>query len=142
MIIVAPIKASMEVKNLRAMNVVMANSLRWRVVVGGLGRFRDSRLLSPRHSRESGNPEGGEAIMFDPGARASRPQSRACARRALTLALSHEGRGDPLAAIHARFSPVIPAKAGIQRAARRLCLTRERGRPARRAALARAAPSP
>ena len=28
------------------------------------------------------------------GARASRPRSRACARRALSLALSHEGRGD------------------------------------------------
>ena len=27
------------------------------------------------------------------------PQSRACARRTLTLALSHKGRGDPLVAI-------------------------------------------
>ena len=34
------------------------------------------------------------------GARASRPRSRACARRTLTLALSHKGRGDPLAVIH------------------------------------------
>ena len=33
------------------------------------------------------------------GARASRRRSRACARRALTLALSHEGRGDPPAVI-------------------------------------------
>ena len=34
------------------------------------------------------------------GARASRPQSRAYARLTLTLALSHKGRGDPMAAIH------------------------------------------
>ena len=35
------------------------------------------------------------------GARASRRRSRACARSALTLALSHKGRGDPLAAFYA-----------------------------------------
>ena len=35
------------------------------------------------------------------GARASRPQSRACARRALILAFSHKVRRDPLTAIHA-----------------------------------------
>ena len=35
------------------------------------------------------------------GARASRPQSRACARRTLILAFSHKGRRDPLAAIRA-----------------------------------------
>ena len=34
-----------------------------------------------------------------PGARASRPQSRACARRTLILAFSHKGRRDPLAAV-------------------------------------------
>ena len=68
----------------------------------------------PRHSRESGNPQVGEppsppetkqesratnplsfygltGQVCDLGARASRPQSRACARRALTLALSHKG---------------------------------------------------
>ena len=37
------------------------------------------------------------------GARASRPQSRACARRTLTLALSHKGRRDPLVAIRTWF---------------------------------------
>ena len=34
------------------------------------------------------------------GARASRPQSRANARRTLILAFSHKGRRDPLASIH------------------------------------------
>ena len=35
------------------------------------------------------------------GARASRPHSRACARLTLILTFSHEGRRDPLTAIHA-----------------------------------------
>ena len=37
------------------------------------------------------------------GARASRPLSRACARRTLTLTLSHKGRGGPLTAVRAWF---------------------------------------
>ena len=60
-------------------------------------------------------PPRGAVIL---GARASRPQSRACARSALTLALSHKG----LAGVGLR--------------------SWERGRLARRAALARGAPSP
>ena len=54
------------------------------------------------------------------GARASRPQSRACARRALILAFSHKGRRDPLAAICTWFRVTglaatfwIPAFAGM-----------------------------
>ena len=58
------------------------------------------------------------------GARASRPQSRACARRTLILAFSHKGRRDPLAAVCTWFRV-----AGLA--------VWERGRPARNAALAR-----
>ena len=51
-----------------------------------------------------GDGEGIRWLRFAPlGARASRPQSRAVARRALTLALSHEGRGDPPASVRAWF---------------------------------------
>ena len=70
--------------------------------------FRHSRFLSPvipalylRHSREGGNPQRADAVGDVPGARASRPQSRACARRALILTFSHKGRGDLSLAIHA-----------------------------------------
>ena len=54
------------------------------------------------------------------GARASRPQSRAYARRTLILAFSHKGRRDPLVAIHDWFRMAsltaivwIPAFAGM-----------------------------
>ena len=83
------------------------------------------------------------------GARASRPQSRAQARRARALAISHKGRGDPPAAICTWFRMVglaaalwIPAFAGMTvgnagMTGEKSGMT-ERGRPARTAALARA----
>ena len=48
---------------------------------------------SSRHSRESGNPEMGADAVGTPAVKA------ALTRVTLTLALSHEGRGDPLTAI-------------------------------------------
>ena len=58
--------------------------------------------------------------LASPGAPASRRRSRACARRTLILAFSHEGRRDPLLVICAWFRVAglvatvwIPAFAGM-----------------------------
>ena len=57
-----------------------------------LGSFLDS-LFRGNDGVEIGNGE-----KFAKG-RISGERSRACARRTLTLALSHKGRGDPLSVI-------------------------------------------
>ena len=101
-----------------------------RVVLGGWAVRRACGFPLSREGRGEGR--AGSAGV---------PPAQAALGRGDTLALSHEGRGDPLAAVCTWFRAAglaeivwIPAFAGMAEGER---AGWERGRPARRAALAR-----